>query len=176
MRVLVFLVSLLLALPATADLWIHGCTQSNFDCRALNSPYDCCTALETGTCALTQTSGVVGKTTIRALEKGCWTTTNADALGLVSPLIRVTAERVRVCTDENLNGLGNSAVDHDLHVCGDGGRPGTNPNNVCQLMLGYPSQNCAVFDAGLFYGELVAQCPVGLACRMSFEGLDPQRQ
>jgi hypothetical protein len=175
-KALLVLVALLFAAPASADLWVHGCTVSSANCIAPGSPYDCCDGLGTGTCPIDDANGVVGKTTIRGLERGCWTYTNADLATVNSPLIKVTGD-VRICSNESLIATASTTTDVDIRRCSDGGRPTANPNNVCASAGAIATTTCLTTQgAGSYYVDITAVCTAGTVCRISFEGVDPQRQ
>lgn len=175
------LIALLFAAPASADLWVHGCTVANVNCTAANTPYDCCSGAGTGDCPVTETSGVVGKTTIRALERACWTFTSADLATTLSPLFHVTSERVRFCLNDDMTSTAATTVAADIHICPDGTRSElgvaerTCPTGTTALPT-LANNACIVTDAGTFYGEINAICVAGDVCRVSVEGVDPQRQ
>lgn len=180
MKVLVALAALLLAAPASAEMWVAGCTVSNANCTALNVPYDCCSGAAAGNCPIDNAAGVVGKTTIRGLERGCWTFVNADGTGVDGPTINVTAEHVRICLNDDLTSAGATTVAVDINHCPDGGRSAANPTFVCTPLVGttptLADNGCVVEDAGLYSMNVTAACVAADVCQVSFEGIDPQRQ
>jgi hypothetical protein len=185
MKRLAILAALLLAAPASADLWVHGCTVSSANCTALNVPYDCCTGAGTGTCPISDATGIVGKTTIRSLERACWTFVTADIVGTDSPLFTTTGDTI-MCYNHDLTADAAPGANADVTVfrCPDGSKPSTNPQNVCIDVIastgsqGPAGDGCsAIQPPGVYYVEVTTRiCAAGNICQFSVEGTDPQRQ
>lgn len=192
MKALIALAALLLAAPASADLWTAGCAIPNSVCTGVGAPFDCCLGAGTGTCPVTQDAGVVGKTTIRALEKGCWWFNNAD--GTMDSLAITATTNVRVCLNPNLAAAGSPiAADGEVHVhrCHAGVKPTANPDNLCQNLGGSingkgelegiegdpATQNmCKVLTPGMIYFGVHDDCDAAKTCVVTVEGIDPTRQ
>jgi hypothetical protein len=168
---------LLVAAPAKADLWSYNCLPANVNCTGVGAPYDCCDGIGTGTCPVTETSGVVGPTRIRATDQGCWTFTSADpAPSTRSPLIAVDVAS-RACLNDDLTGTAITAVAADIHRCNDGVRPSiVNPENTCPIIGILFNYSCAPLDIGFYFFENTVGCAVGDICQVSVEGIDPRRQ
>jgi hypothetical protein len=187
MKILVALAALLLAAPASADLWSHGCVVTNLQCTVAGVPYDCCTGLGTGTCPSNDPvigtnvigSGSQNKFTLRALERICWWTDTTDGAGRNSPVFRATGD-FRVCVNDDLGAAGAGTYNVNIIGCPDGGRPTTNPLNVCVNVINTVDNGCTTtatrINPGVYYIDNVTNCPGGAQCQVSIEGVDPQRQ
>ena len=192
MKILVALAALLLAAPASAALWSHGCVVTNAACQLVNDPYDCCTGAGTGNCpsdslftpAATTVfgGGSQDKLTIRSLERACWWFLPGD-LVIDSPTFRATGQ-FRACLNEDILQAEPTTVDVDVIRCPDGGRPGTTPLDLCNQIETVVDNACGtdiagdelIFEPGVYFFDIQAACEAGDICQMSIEGIDPQRQ
>ncbi len=179
MKILVALATLLLAAPASADLWVHGCTEANVDCTAANVPYDCCTGATAGTCPVTQTTGIVGSQHIKINEAACYTFDNADGT-TESDGFTVSTDSAFVTFDSDTNAAGAQGGVITLRHC---------PANVKPAAPVTPANQCPSFGTfdgtegssavqnqservgpGVYYFDITTVCTAGDHCRAVIRG------